>query len=323
MSQSALSTTQSSFSFPDAFSTALSALFQHVQPGIVQVYKQERGGGTGIIWDARGYIITNNHVLGRSDDRIEVRLADGRTLPARVLQRNPELDLAQIKVSGENLTSLAIGDSSHLRVGEWVFAIGHPWGQRWSITAGIMSTMSSVKLAGGVTTSYIKSDVLLAPGNSGGPLLNAEGQVVGINAMIFGGDLSISIPSKEVQTWLNSLPKSSAALGIAIQTVELPGHLRQNVYPERSSCLLIHDLLPERQGSHNDLLLGDMLLDVTGKPVTNGTELRTLLARHEAGKSIQIRLIRAGEVMTIDVATVPANPASLAVRGKEPPSQAR
>jgi serine protease Do len=308
MAQSALSTTQSSFPLPDAFSTALTALFQNVQPGIVQVYRQGRGGGTGVIWDAEGHIITNNHVVGRSDDRIEVQLADGRTLPARVLQRNPELDLAQIKVSGESLTALAIGDSSQLRVGEWVFAIGHPWGQRWSITAGIVSTTSSVKLAEGVTTSYIKSDVLLAPGNSGGPLLNAEGQVVGINAMIFGGDLSISIPSKEVQTWLNGLPKSSAALGIAIQTVELPGHLHQNVQPERSSGLLIRSLLPERQGRHNDLLLGDLLLDVTGQPVTNGTELRALLAQHEAGKSIQIRLARAGEVITIDVATVPANP---------------
>src|SRR5260370_42463323 len=140
MAQSALSTTQSSFPLPDAFSTALTALFQNVQPGIVQVYRQGRGGGAGDIWDAEGHIITNNHVVGRSDDRIEVQLADGRTLPARVLQRNPELDLAQIKVSGESLTSLAIDDSSQLRVGECLFSIGHPCRHRWSITVCIAST---------------------------------------------------------------------------------------------------------------------------------------------------------------------------------------
>ena len=129
------------------------------------------------------------------------------------------LDLALLKIQGDGLKPLALGDSTKLRVGEWVFAIGHPWGQRWVVTAGIVSTMRTAKLKNGLETHYIQSDVGLAPGNSGGPLLNADGRVVGINAMIFGGDLSVSIPSSVVQNWLAELPDRRVTLGIEIQTV--------------------------------------------------------------------------------------------------------
>ena len=292
-------------SLPDVFSSALVAMFSKVQPSIVQVGIQGRGGGTGVIWNPDGRIITNAHVVANEQAKIHVHLTDGRTLEAKVLHRDPRLDLAMLKVNGDNLKALPIGDSSRLRIGEWVFAIGHPWGQRWALTAGIVSSLSSVKVADDLTTRYIKSDVGLAPGNSGGPLLDAEGKVVGINAMIFGGDLSVAIPSDIVSTWLAGLPlpKRQVTLGIEIQQVELPANIRNGSKPQREAGLLIVGIAADRQAKYSDLLIGDILLDLDGKPVNNGATLRKLLAESEGREAVSMNILRGGVVVTVDVAT--------------------
>ncbi len=297
--------TQSSLPLPGAFSSALVEMFNAVQPSIVQVGIQGRGGGTGVIWNPDGRIITNAHVVANEQAKIHVHLTDGRTLEARVLHRDPRLDLAMLKVNGDNLKALPIGDSSRLRIGEWVFAIGHPWGQRWALTAGIVSSQSSVKVADDLTTRYIKSDVGLAPGNSGGPLLDAEGKVVGINAMIFGGDLSVAIPSDIVSIWLAGLPasKHQVTLGIEIQQVELPPNIRNGSKPQRETGLLIVGIAADRQAKYSDLLIGDILLDLDGKPVNNGATLRKLLAESEGRKAVSMNILRGGVVVTVDVAT--------------------
>lgn len=292
---------QTTLPLPDVFSEALTSIFEASQPAIVQVSTERRGGGTGVIWSRDGRIITNNHVVGRDDARVHILLADGRTLDAQIVQRNPHLDLALLKVTANNLQALPVGDSSKLRVGEWVFAIGHPWGQRWVVTAGIISALSSVKLAEDLTTRYIKSDVGLAPGNSGGPLLNADGQVVGINAMIFGGDLSVSIPSNVVTGWLNNLPKGRT-LGVEIQAVEIPAQIGQSLQPARPSGLMVVGILPERQALYDDLFVGDILLEVAGKPVTEVAALRQILAQES--DSIPMQIIRGGKVLTITAATL-------------------
>jgi len=280
-------------------------VFNTVQPSIVQVGIQGRGGGTGVIWNPDGRIITNAHVVANEQAKIHVHLTDGRTLEAKVLHRDPRLDLAMLKVNGDNLKALPIGDSSRLRIGEWVFAIGHPWGQRWALTAGIVSSLSSVKVADDLTTRYIKSDVGLAPGNSGGPLLDAEGKVVGINAMIFGGDLSVAIPSDIVSIWLAGLPasKRQVTLGIEIQQVELPPNIRNGSKPQRETGLLIVGIAADRQAKYSDLLIGDILLDLDGKPVNNGATLRKLLAESEGRKAVSMNILRGGVVVTVDVAT--------------------
>ncbi len=302
MTQTTEQNIQSILPLPDAFSDALTSIFTDSQPAIVQVSTEQRGGGTGVIWSRDGRIITNNHVVGSDDARVRVLLADGRTLDAQVVRRNPRLDLALLKVAAENLQALPIGDSSSLRVGEWAFAIGHPWGQRWVVTAGIISALSTVKLAEDLTTRYIKSDVGLAPGNSGGPLLNADGQVVGINAMIFGGDLSISIPSNVVTGWLSSLPKGRRVLGVEIQSVEIPTQIGQRLQPQRTTGLMIAGLVPERQARYSDLFVGDILLEVAGKAVEDAASLRHFL--EQAGDNVSIRLIRGGELTNVDAATL-------------------
>ncbi len=292
-------------SLPDVFSTALVAMFNRVQPGIVQVGIEGRGGGTGIIWHKDGRIVTNHHVVAHEQAKVQVHLVDGRTLPAKVLHRNPKLDLALLKVEADNLQPLPSGNSSELRVGEWVFAIGHPWGQRWALTAGIVSSLSSVKIDETVTTRYIKSDVGLAPGNSGGPLLDADGKVVGINAMIFGGDLSVAIPSDAVSGWLAELPapKYSVTLGIDIQQVEIPPSLHNGSKPQQSTGLLIVDISAERQAQYSDLLVGDVLLDLDGKPLRDGATLRKLLAQSDGREHVVMNILRGGTVVTINVAT--------------------
>jgi serine protease Do len=309
MTQITEPSTHSSFPLPDAFSSALTAIFDAVQPSIVQVYTERRGGGTGIIWHEDGRIITNHHVVPNDTATIQVHLSDGRTLPAKVLHRNPRLDLAMIKVEGDNLKPLSVGDSSKLRVGEWVFAIGHPWGQRWSLTAGIVSTIGTVRLTRNVTTQYIKSDVQLAPGNSGGPLINADGKVIGINAMIFGGDLSVSIPSNIVNQWLAELPKRRAMLGVEIQTVELPLAIQQTLQPQRQTGVLIVSTQARREYL-TDILVGDIVLDVADTAATDTATLRRLLTQYTEGDTVPMRLLRGGVVTTLDVTTQPMDDAA-------------
>ena len=302
MAQTTLHETHSAFPLPDAFSEALTALFTQVQPSIVQVRTEGRGGGTGVIWQNDGRIITNNHVVPSDDAQVQVSLVDGRSFKAQVLQRNPQLDLALLKIPGENLQALPFADSNTLRVGEWVFAIGHPWGQRWVMTAGIAGTLSTAQLRDGSKMQYIKSDVGLAPGNSGGPLLNADGAVVGINSMIFGGDLAVSIPSSVVHTWLAALPKGRVTLGIELLQVELPAEVGKSLQPARSTGLLVTGTPARREDLH-DLLLGDILLAAAGKPLTNAGTLRQELNQGQPGQPISLTLLRGGNIVTVDIAT--------------------
>ena len=304
MTQTTDFTPKSSFPLPDAFSAALTGIFERVKPSVVQVHTEGRGGGTGIIWHQDGRILTNNHVVARDDAKVQVYLSDGRTLPARVLYRNRQLDLALLQAEGSDLQPLSAGDSTQLRVGEWVFALGHPWGQRWVLTAGIVSTISTIKLAENLTTRYIKSDVDLAPGNSGGPLLDADGNFIGINAMILGGDLSVSIPSEVVKKWLANLPqkKRHISLGVEIQTVDLPVSIQQTLTPTRTKGLLIVGLRA-RQEQFKDLLIGDTLLDVADKPVSDVTTLRSILAQGEEDAPVAMKILRSGTVITLNVAT--------------------
>ncbi len=308
MTQSTIDTPQSSFPLPDAFSSALVSLVERVQPSIVQVSVNRRGGGTGIIWQEDGRIITNNHVVPSDNLKVQVLLSDGRTFDAKVLQRNPRLDLAILQVKGENLQALTLGDSAKLRIGEWVFAVGHPLGERWVVTAGIMSSMSTIKFEDGLTTEYIKSDVRLAPGNSGGPLLNADGEVVGINAMIFGGDLSVSIPSNVLSNWVSSLSSPNAnagiTLGIEIQNVELPMNVRQALTSQQESGVLVVGIQESRQkANHTDILIGDVFLSIAGTLVKDTAGLRYVLAQSEKRETIPVSILRGGNVITVDVAT--------------------
>lgn len=149
------------------------------------------GAGAGIVWGADGVILTNNHVLGRGS--VNVVLNDGKTFPATTLARDPAFDLALLKIPATGLTALPLA-TDKIRIGALVFAFGHPFGQRNTVTRGVVSAFVRAHTRNGREIPILRTDTPLAPGNSGGPLVDARGQLVGINAMIMGGDQSISIP---------------------------------------------------------------------------------------------------------------------------------
>ncbi|HEX6269932.1 MAG TPA: trypsin-like peptidase domain-containing protein [Anaerolineales bacterium] len=176
--------------FNGTFTKVIEELVQQVMPSLVVVRGHRFGAGAGIVWDANGLILTNNHVVGR---RLPiVVLQDDAEYESRLLARDPDVDLALLSIHATGLIPLKPASVSP-RVGEMVFAFGHPWGQRNTVTRGIISALVSAQNRRGDTLPVIRSDAPLAPGNSGGPLVNAGGEVVGINAMIVGGDQSVSI----------------------------------------------------------------------------------------------------------------------------------
>jgi serine protease Do len=169
--------------FNGTFNAALDELVRTVMPSLVIVRGHRWGAGAGIVWSEDGLILTNNHVVGRR--AAHVRLQDGRELDAKMVRRDPDQDLALLSVNANGLKAP--------RVGELVFAFGHPWGQVNAVTRGVVSARITAQTRTGKSLPVIRSDATLAPGNSGGPLVNVRGEVVGINAMIMGGDQSLSI----------------------------------------------------------------------------------------------------------------------------------
>ncbi|MGH2634145.1 MAG: S1C family serine protease, partial [Tepidiformaceae bacterium] len=156
--------------------------------------RSHAGGGAGTAWRSDGLIVTNNHVV--PGDEAEVLLPDGRTLPGRVVAREPDHDLAAVRVEAA-LTPVTPADSSKLRAGEMVFAIGNPWGIRGSVSAGIVFGVGPAVEDGVPMRNAIRADIQLAPGNSGGPLADARGLVVGINSMIAGG-MGVAVPANTI-----------------------------------------------------------------------------------------------------------------------------
>jgi serine protease Do len=178
--------------FNGTFTQVIHELVEQVMPALVVVRGHRFGAGSGIVWDENGLILTNNHVVGRHTP--VVLLQDDGEYESRLIARDPDVDLALLSIDATNLTPLKPAPVSP-RVGEMVFAFGHPWGQRNTVTRGIVSALVTAQNRRGEKLPVVRSDAPLAPGNSGGPLVNAKGEVIGINAMIIGGDQSVSISS--------------------------------------------------------------------------------------------------------------------------------
>lgn len=186
---------------------ALTSVCQHANRSLVVVQNGRRGAGAGVIWRPGGILVTNHHVIQRGKPRIS--LMDGREFSARVLAKAKHIDLAVLKIeipNGEShdLSAAPVADSQNLRIGQIALALGHPWGQIGSASMGIITSLGSVRLRWRRgTVDVIRTDAGLAPGNSGGPLINASGAVIGINTMIVGGDLGVAIPSHVVSEFVD------------------------------------------------------------------------------------------------------------------------
>ncbi len=176
-----------------------------VRPSLVIVQGKRDSAGAGVIWRKNGVVLTNNHVLNGRAPRVV--LPDGRTLDAEIIQRDEDIDLALLHIDAGNLPAASILRQGALRTGELVYALGHPWGERNFVTAGIISAHGELQTRRGRRVAFLRTDARLAPGNSGGPLLNAAGQVAGINTMILGGDQGLAIQAQVAEDF------ASQALG--------------------------------------------------------------------------------------------------------------
>jgi serine protease Do len=179
-------------------STSLDELLARVRPALAVVHNGRRGSGAGVL-AGDGLVLTSHHVVARGRS-FKVTLDDDASYEARVLAREPETDLALLEIPVNGHTS-AVFSAHEPRPGEMVFAFGHPWGQRAVLTGGVLSAVTTARTRRG-EIPVLRTDAQLAPGNSGGPLLNAAGEVVGINAMIFGGDQGIAIPASVIREFL-------------------------------------------------------------------------------------------------------------------------
>ena len=287
--------------FAKMASNEMAATIEEARASVVQVLSGGHGIGTGVIWRsnaARSEIVTNAHVVAGAGRQSGIRIVthDGREFDATVTASNPQLDLAMVRVDAGNLPVAKVADSAHVRVGEMVFAIGNPWGNVGVVTSGIISGTGSIEIRDGNRgerrAQYIRSDVRLAPGNSGGPLLNAEGAVVGINAMIFGGDLSVAIPSHVATEWIAGSPDNPVRLGIGVQAVRLP---------TKQEGLLVVNIEPDGAAAQA-LLVGDVVLGVDGESVNDPERLIGAVTRtaRQRGR-VQLNVLRGGVLRDVDV----------------------
>jgi serine protease Do len=255
----------------------------------VRVQGRQPGGGSGVIWRSTGVIITNAHVVRAPS--AAVTLSDGRTFEATLAARDAELDVAILMLQASDLPSASIGDSSALRVGELVFAVGNPLGIVGALTAGIIHALGPADRADG--QRWIQADIRLAPGNSGGPLADAQGRIIGINSMVAGG-LALALPSNAVERFLHEDGKRPM-LGVTLRSVSLP------LEGGRALGLLVLGVAAGGAADASGISIGDVLIGIRGQLFGNPQDLSRALRHMEAGGRLPIDLIRGGRRIVCEV----------------------
>jgi serine protease Do len=229
---------------------------EQLRRSTVLVHAGGRGAGSGVIWSSDGVVVTNAHVVRGS--RVSVQLWDGREFEAAIHARDSRRDLAQLRVDAANLPAASVADSSELRPGELAIAIGNPLGFVGALATGVIHAVGPLRGLGQV--EWVQADVRLAPGNSGGPLANAHGRVVGINTMVAGG-LALAIPSNAVRDFLSAGP-ANAWLGVAVHPVQIP----RSAGTGKRFGLVVLEIEPRSPADSASLLAGDILLGTEEKP---------------------------------------------------------
>ena len=263
-----------------------------------QRQRREQSLGTGFIISADGYILTNNHVVNGADE-VMVKLSDGREIKGEIKGPDEKLDLALIKISDkEPFPSAELGDSDALEVGEWVMAIGNPFGLSQTVTAGIVSAKGRV-IGSGPYDDFIQTDASINPGNSGGPLFSAEGKVIGINTAIIAGGQGIgfAIPINMAKGIIAQLRDSGKVtrgyLGVRFQP--LTADLAKSFGLESEKGALIANVEKDTPAEKAGLKAGDVILEYDGKPINEGNELPRYVAATPIDKKVKVVIFRDGK----------------------------
>lgn len=285
-----------------------------------QMPEQQREGlGSGIILSQDGYILTNNHVVDGADE-ISIRLSDRRVLDAELIGGDELSDLALLKVDADDLPVAELGDSEKLKIGEWVLAIGSPFGFEHSVTAGIVSAKGR-NLSNDNYVPFIQTDVAINPGNSGGPLFNLDGEVVGINSQIYsrsGGfmGLSFAIPinvAMEVVEQLKDQGQVSRGwLGVVIHDVSRD--LATSLGLDKPAGAIVAKVLPDGPADKGGIKAGDVILEFDGKEINKAANLRHAVGRTKPGSDVDVEIVRGGKEKTIRFAigALPQDPSRVA-----------
>jgi len=276
-------------------------------PGPYRRPFSQRSLGSGFIIDPDGFILTNNHVVINAE-KIVVKLSDGREFEAKAIGKDPKTDIALIKIgaAGE-LPTVSLGDSDKLQVGEWVLAIGNPFGLDQTVTAGIVSAKGRI-VGAGAYDNFIQTDASINPGNSGGPLVNMQGEVVGVDTAIFtrsGGNIGIgfAIPINLVKDLLPELRTKGKVvrgwLGVAIQRVT-PA-LAEGLGLEKSRGALVTFVATNSPADRAGMKVGDVIIEFDGNKIDNSDKLPLVVARTPVGKDVQVKVIRDKQEMNLSI----------------------
>ena len=262
------------------------------------------GAGSGVILTSDGYIVTNNHVVAEADE-LTVKLNDNREFKARIIGLDETTDLALIKIEAEGLPAIKVGDSSAARLGEWVLAIGNPFGLTGTVTAGVVSAKARTLHASGGIEAFIQTDAAINPGNSGGALVNAKGELIGINAMLYSRTGSFSgygfaIPTTIMQRVVDDLRNfgtvQRAVLGV--QYIPVDDYVSQqkergnDVELGTVNGIYINEVTPESAAAEAGIQKGDVITHIGDMEITKSGELQEALATHRPGDKVKLTYLR-------------------------------
>ena len=263
--------------------------------------RETQATGSGVVVDAaQGYVLTNGHVVENATS-IEVTTKDNRRIPARLIGRDSDTDVAVLQIPAENLTAVPIGDSDRLQVGDFVLAIGNPFGLGQTVTSGIVSALGRSGLGIEGYEDFIQTDASINPGNSGGPLVNLQGQMVGINTAILapgGGNIGIgfAVPIDMARRVMDQLIRygqvKRGRIGVEIQ--DLTPELAQAMNTSQTTGAVIRRVDPGSPADRAGLRSGDLVIAVNGAPVRSGTQLRNTIGLSRIGDEVGLTVIRRG-----------------------------
>ncbi|MER3423163.1 MAG: serine protease [Nitrospiraceae bacterium] len=300
----------------DAYSRAVIGAAEKVSPAVVNIEvhysrrKESEGGGhgSGFVFTQDGFILTNSHVV-HGAARIEVTLADGRRVPASLIGEDPDTDLAVIRIDALNIVPVELGDSQHIRVGQLVIAIGNPYGFQATVTAGVVSALGrSLRSGSGrLIDDIIQTDAALNPGNSGGPLVNSRGEVIGVNTAIIrpAQGICFAIAVNTAKFVAGRLIRDGVIrrsyIGVAGQNVRLHRRLvRFYDLPVESGPLVV-SIESNSPAERAGLREGDVIVEFDGQPIDGIDRLHRLLTDDKVGVRTRMRIIRRTEYLTIEI----------------------